>query len=268
MTPRELVERLIQGAFQVTLVVLAIVIGYFHAFPTSLHAEKTDYPVLDTVTLGCLGVILLAALLPKVAEISIGGTSVKLREAESAAGDYRDVAAGLANLAQNWSTSIGILAEQLNIADPATQGRLIGQYYRDRMGEAQEYLTEELDDVARVALWLYDDQSRTLEFAYANDFVPTKRSWKLGEGMIGKAFEEGRSFNEADVRSLPCYENTRSGSPPYRAVLVELVKLGDRKVGALTVDKRRAELFGPIAIDVAKGLAAQCALADYLWQGA
>jgi len=253
--------------FQIALLALAAAIVYYHAFPIDLHARHTDYPVLDAVTLGALGIMIVAVLLPRISEITMGGASVKLKEAEESAEDYSEVAEDLANLAQNWSTSMGILSQQLqDLTNQSEKDRLLSQYFRDRMGEAQAYLTDDPDDEARIALWMYDQPSNSLKFVYALDFTPTKTVWNMGEGMIGKAFEEGRPFNEPDVRTVPCYQATRKGAPPYRAVLVYPVFLGSRKLGALTVDKREAELFDPIAVEVAKGLSAQCAMADFLWQ--
>jgi hypothetical protein len=252
--------------FQVAIIAAALVIAYFHAFPTQIHAKDLDYPIIDTVTLGCLGVILVAILLPKISEITIGGTSLKLTEAQAGAEDVRSTLEDVANLAQNWSTSIGILADELDGASSDEQDRLIKQYYRDRIGEACEFLTEDPDDVARVALWMYNDSTKMIEYVWSNNFVPTRTSWAVGEGMIGKSFEEGRAYNDSDVRTLPCYEPTRTSDPPYRAVLVHPVYLGKEKLGMITVDKREAELFGPVAFDVAKGLSAQCAVAYDLWR--
>jgi hypothetical protein len=172
----------------------------------------------------------------------------------------------VANLVQNWSTSIGILADQLETYAQfkSEQDRLIQQYYRDRMGEAKQFLTEVPDDPARVVLWMYDESTGTRDFVWSDDLVPTKASRSIGEGMIGKSFEEGRSFNESDVLTLPCYEATRKGKPPYRAVLGQPVWLGARKLGAITVDKREPKIFGTVATEIAHALAAQCAAAFYL----
>jgi GAF domain-containing protein len=253
---------------QLCLVAGAIFIAYLHALPLERHAPKTDYPVIDVVTLGCIGLIIIAILLPSISELTIGGASVKLRDATESVKRTSNTLDDTANLVQNWSTSVGILAAELETAvnSPMEQARLMKQYYRDRMGEAKTFLTTEPADVARVVLWMYDESSATIDFVWSNDLVPAKTSWAVGEGMIGKSFEEGRAFNESDVRTLPCYVSTRVGEPPYRAVLVQPVYLGDRKLGALSVDKREAGIFGYVAAEVAKALAAQCAIAYYLWR--
>jgi GAF domain-containing protein len=253
---------------QLALIAAAAALAYYHAFPKAIHEEKTDYPNIDAVTLGCVGIAVIAILLPSISEITVGGTSLKLRNVEQGAEDVSDTLDDVANLVQNWSTAIGIFACQLQGATPATQNRLITQYYRDRIGEAQTFMSDDPDDVVRVALWMYNDAAgaKTIDYVWSNDFKPTKLSWQIGEGMIGKAYEEGRAFNESDVRVLPCYQSTRAGDPPYRAVLVQPVFLGDQKLGVITVDKRRAEIFNELAREVAKGLAAQCAIAYYLWE--
>jgi GAF domain-containing protein len=80
--------------------------------------------------------------------------------------------------------------------------------------------------------------------------------------MLGEAFMERRAFNEADVRNVPSYLDTRNGvDPPYRAVLCIPIFVGEEPIGMLTADKRNAVLFGTAADDIARGLAAQCALA-------
>jgi putative methionine-R-sulfoxide reductase with GAF domain len=91
-----------------------------------------------------------------------------------------------------------------------------------------------------------------------------RRSYAIGEGMIGEAFWERRRFNEPDVRSVPAYINTRGGEdPPYRAVLCIPVFMWNEPepIGIITADKKSDELSSIAADDIAKGLASQCALA-------
>jgi hypothetical protein len=84
------------------------------------------------------------------------------------------------------------------------------------MGEAKTYLSDEPTDEVRIALWMYEPDSKSLEFFFSNERPPIKQSYSVGEGMIGQAFLERRRFNEPDVRNVPAYVSTRKGEDPDR----------------------------------------------------
>lgn len=235
----------------------------FHAFP--IHpARHENWPVLDAVDIGWLALIAVAVLLPGISKLTLGGVSVELREeARESAQELQNAIEEYANLVQNWSSSAVLYIDLLaRAAGDDERAMLLAHYLRDRMGEAKNYLSEDPDDDVRIALWMYDPGTKTLEFFFSNEGLPTKQSYALGEGMIGEAFLERRPFNEADVRNVPSYLGTRKGAnPPYRAVLCTPIVIGDEAIGMLTVDKRSAVLFSTAAEDIAKGLASQCALA-------
>jgi GAF domain-containing protein len=236
----------------------------FHAFPIHSTARHEDWPVLDAVDIGWLGLIAVAVLLPGITKLTLGGVSVEMREeARESAEELSSAIEEYANLVQNWSTAVVRYIDMLAKApDDDARAMLLAHYIRDRMGEAKNYLSEEPDDDVRIALWMYDPSTKLLEFFFSNEGVPTKQSYALGEGMIGEAFMERSEINEADVRNVPSYLDTRNGTPPpYRAVLCMPVSIGDEQMGMLTVDKRSASLFSAAADDIARGLAAQCALA-------
>lgn len=57
---------------QLFLILLAVIVGYYHAYPTAVHSDKTDFPVIDAVTLGCVGIIIIAIMLPVISEVTLG----------------------------------------------------------------------------------------------------------------------------------------------------------------------------------------------------
>lgn len=251
-------------AAQVILVVYALYGLVFHAFPLrAATGLKEDWPVLDLIDIGWLAMIAIAALLPGISTITLGGLSLQMREEARESKDELTAAIqDYANLVQNWSTSAVLYIAMLGKAkDDTARATLLEHYLRDRMGEARNYLSEDPSDDVRIALWMYDPDTNTLEFFFSNEQPPGKQAYAVGEGMIGEAFAERRAFNEADVRTLPSYLNTRDGDPPYRAVICTPVFIGFEPVGMLTADKKSAVLFGTAAEDIAKGLASQCALA-------
>ncbi len=236
----------------------------FHAFPIHSTLKHENWPVLDAVDIGWLALIGAAVLLPGISKLTLGGVSVELREeARESAEELQSAIEEYANLVQNWSASSVLYIDMLAQAGSDDErAMLLAHYLRDRMGEAKNYLSENPDDGVRIGLWMYDPSTKMLEFFFSNEGVPTKQSYAVGEGMIGEAFMERRPFNEADVRNVPSYLDTRNGTdPPYRAVLCTPIFFGDEQIGMLTVDKRSAVLFSTAADDIARGLAAQCALA-------
>ncbi|MBV9027718.1 MAG: GAF domain-containing protein [Candidatus Eremiobacteraeota bacterium] len=250
-------------AAQIAIGVCGLLGAIFHAFPIHSSLRHENWPVLDAVDIGWVALIAVAVLLPGIGKLTLGGVSVELREeARESAQELQSAIEEYANLVQNWSSSAVLYVDMLAKAQSDDdRAMLLAHYLRDRMGEAKNYLSENPDDDVRIALWMYDPTSRRLEFFFSNEDVPTKQSYALGEGMLGEAFLERRYFNEADVRNLPSYLNTRKGDPPYRAVLCIPIFFGDDPIGMLTMDKRSASIFSSAAEDIARGLAAQCALA-------
>ncbi len=249
---------------QIVLALAGLLGAVFHAFPIHSTIKHEDWPVLDAVDIAWLGLIAVAVLLPGITKLTLGGVSLELREeARESAEELQSAIAEYANLVQNWSVSAMLYIDMLGkAADDDERAVLLAHYLRDRMGEAKNYMSEDPDDDVRIALWMYDPGTKMLEFFFSNEGPPTRQSYAVGEGMIGEAFMERRRFNEADVRNVPSYLDTRKGAaPPYRAVLCTPVFVGDEPIGMLTVDKRTAEIFSAAADDIARGLAAQCALA-------
>lgn len=254
-------------AAQVSLAAIGVAGALLHAFP--LHADPAihqNWPIVDAIDIGWLALAVIGVLLPEISEITLGGASVKLREvkedAEQSEQELVAVTEELANLAQNWSTSAMLYIDLLDNAETDEQREMLLRHYiRDRMGEAAEFLSDDPDDEVRIMLWIYDPDSKRLEFYFSSDEPPIQQAYEQGEGLIGQAFLERRRFNEPDVRKCKAYKKSRNGDPPYRAVLCVPVSIGDEVIGMLTADKKEAEIFSTAADDLAKGLASQCALA-------
>jgi putative methionine-R-sulfoxide reductase with GAF domain len=250
---------------QILLAAGGLLGAIFHAFPIHQAAKlKQNWPVLDAVDIAWLAMIAVAALLPGISKLTLGGVSLEMKEEARESKEELEVAIeDYANLAQNWSTAAILYIYMMsNANDDDERAMLLSHYLRDRMGEAKAYLSEEPTDDVHIALWIYEPAKKELEFFFSNEKAPTRRSYALGEGMIGQSFLERRRFNEPDVRTVPSYISTRGGEdPPYRAVLCVPVLVGDEAIGIITANKKSAEIFSDAADDIAKGLASQCALA-------
>jgi len=249
-------------ALQLLLGLAGLAGAVFHAFPTAIHEEHQNFPVLDITTIAWLGLLVVAAVFPRITEVAFGDLSVKLREATESSEVFRDVSKDLANLTQNWSTSALLLLTLLEDKDDANERNNVSRnFVRDRMGEARQFLGDFPDSTVRIAIWIYNESDDILRFGYSPHFTPTKTEYKRGEGFLGQAFLERRTFSEADVRQIPSYKRTRDGDPPYRGVMCIPLKVGDEAIGMLTIDKPEATDFTPISEEIARGLSAQCAYA-------
>jgi GAF domain-containing protein len=263
--PRELVNGvrwIVVAAGQVFLAAIGLFGAYFHAFPKVVKDATQNYPVLDITTIAWIGLIVLAALLPKIQEVAFGALSIKLKDATESAEVLRDVSGDLANLVQNWSRSQVIYLSLLSgESSEVARSETTTRFLRDRMGEARQFLGDSQDSNVRIALWIFNDDANELQFIYSPHFTPTKKSYRPGEGFLGQAFLEGRTFSEPDVRLVPSYLRTRATDPPYRAVICIPLKIEEQKIGILTVDKPEAVGFSSIAEEIAAGLASQCCIA-------
>jgi GAF domain-containing protein len=247
---------------QIFLSLLGVGGAVWHAFPSEIHAEHENYPVLDMVTIAWIGVSVIGILLPRISEVTFGEASLKLGEIKEGAEELEESLDDIANLAQNWSSSPMLYISLLEKSTTKERkGLLLRNYLRDRMGEAKVFLGDEPESDVRIALWIHNPETDRVDFLYSNEVRPSQPSWSPGEGLIGQAWLESRSFNEPDVRKVPGYKHTRSFDPPYLAVLCIPVKRGHDTIGMLTVDKSDSELFSNVAQDIAIGLAAQCTLA-------
>jgi len=262
------VERLLQAS----LVLLALVGAVARAF-APVRAKDSAWPVFDATTLAWLGLIVVAYLLPRISEITLGDTSLKLREkADEATSGLEKTIDALADLLQNWANSTLIYMHLLADADSDRASLLLMNYLRDRMGEARKWLSDDPSANVRISLWLFNKEMDRLEFFFSNeidDVATVEAVFRPGEGLMGQAFLERRRWNEPDARQIPGFKSIRSGGTEgYDAVMcVPVVNApGDAPLGMLNVDKRGDE-FSATAESIAAALAAQCAFAfDQYWK--
>ncbi len=67
---------------------------------------------------------------------------------------------------------------------------------------------------------------------------------RIGEGVIGRAMLDGKTFSTADVRQEPqCVKKELAGLENIRAIICVPLKVKDSNIGCLTVYKRKASAF-------------------------
>ncbi len=270
--PPRLKENRVERLLQVGLAVVGLIGAIARAF-APVRAKDAAWPVFDATTLAWLGLIVVAYLLPRISEITLGDTSLKLREkADEATSGLEKTIDALADLLQNWTNSALIYMHLLADADGDRASVLLMNYLRDRLGEARKWLSDDPSANVRISLWLFNKETDRLEFFFSNeinDVATLDATFRPGEGLMGQAFLERRRWNEPDARQIPGFKAIRkSGTEGYDAVMcVPVVNdPGDAPLGMLNVDKRGDEFSGT-AESIAVALAAQCAFAfDQYWK--
>jgi GAF domain-containing protein len=261
-----------ERVLQIGLAMVGLIGAVARAF-APVRAKDAAWPVLDATTLAWLGLIVVAYLLPRISEITLGDTSLKLREkADEATSGLEKTIDALADLLQNWANSALIYIHLLADADSDRASLLLMNYLRDRMGEARKWLSDDPSANVRISLWLFNKETDRLEFFFSNeidDVATLEATFHPGEGLMGQAFLERRRWNEPDARQIPGFKSIRrSGTEGYDAVMcVPVVNdPADSPLGMLNVDKRGDE-FSETAESIAVALAAQCAFAfDQYWK--
>jgi two-component system NtrC family sensor kinase len=114
-------------------------------------------------------------------------------------------------------------------------------------------------------LHLFDQESealhpRALSFAQVRPQAEGKSHLRIGRGVAGVALQKGRVMNVPDVscddRFVPS-----DGSRPFTAMMAAPLKLGERRIGTLTVDSRKANAFSDSDGRLLMTLATQAAAA-------
>lgn len=127
---------------------------------------------------------------------------------------------------------------------------------RDRLGEAKEALATDEPEI-RLSVWLYDPNTDRIDFYYSNeidDDATKTQSFERGEGMVGQAFVEQRTWNEPNALQLASYIPIVQ-RPKYKAVYCGPISFyGDPK-GMLCMDKNEESYFGGRADAIARSLA-------------
>jgi len=258
--------------FQIGLAMVGLIGAVARTF-APVRAKDAAWPVLDATTLAWLGLIVVAYLLPRISEITLGDTSLKLREkADEATSGLEKTIDALADLLQNWANSTLIYMHLLADADSDRASLLLMNYLRDRMGEARKWLSDDPSANVRISLWLFNKETDRLEFVFSNeidDVATLEATFRPGEGLMGQAFLERRRWNEPDARQIPGFKSVRpSGTECYDAIMCVPVVNNptDSPLGMLNVDKC-GDAFSETAESIAVALGAQCAFAfDQYWK--
>jgi hypothetical protein len=240
-------------------------IGAFGRAFAPIKEKDAAWPVLDATTIAWLALILVAYLVPRVSEITLGGASLKLLEnVDKATGKYQGTINDLSGLLQNWLESELILMNALAGADDSGARLAFMNFLRDRMGEARKWLSDDPAANVRISLWIYDADNKVLEFLFSNeidDKATTDAQFEPGEGLMGQAFAERRFWNEAKAREIPGFRPLRPSSG-YDAVMTVPVELPGNltPLGMLNFDKK-GDKFSDAAENIGLALSALCAFA-------
>ncbi|MFP3896058.1 MAG: ATP-binding protein [Anaerolineales bacterium] len=114
-------------------------------------------------------------------------------------------------------------------------------------------------------LHLFDQESgeldpRALSFAQARPHVESKSHLRIGRGVAGVALQKGRVMNVPDVsrdaRFVPS-----DGGRSFVSMMAAPLKLGDRRIGTLSVDSRERDAFSDSDGRLLMTLATQAAAA-------
>jgi len=209
-------------------------------------------PNLDLVTITWFALAVAGAVLPYVPETSFGGDTLKLQRVKTVS---TQIVGDAVNLLRDWATALNQFTADVRSGTPDLRERL-KQFVHFRLREGLEWLGDSADQ-PRLSIWLANDETRHLEFAFSNeiDDKETREGWfGFDEGVAGAAFTERIVRNEINPDMLPMFKRLR-GSVSYKSLLVVPIAYGDRTLGVLCVDRKPATYFDDPAIAVMKALA-------------
>lgn len=229
-------------------------------------------PVADTSTIAFVALLLWAFVPELMQGANIGGLPLPIRQALQSAQvrideatmsmtQYTEIIADLSNLTVAWTESNLILDVHLTQSRDDTEAKMyLFNFLRDRMGEAREWVGDTPGSDVRLALWVYNTDTRRLGFFFSNEIVDEdtrKATFAPGEGILGQAFLERRTWDERDVSKIPAFRKTRGKTEEF-ATLCEPIgpAVVAQPLGMLTIDKPEKTYFSPTAHDVARALAA------------
>ena len=249
---------------QIVLGVLGAAVLGFHMFPIVRKADE-DFPVVDTITLGCIAIVGIAAILPRIRSLKIfGDNEIVIDEGKLAVSGYEKSVSSIAHLLERWASTIGTLYANVANAPSVSEVLQIERcFFRDRLGESKEFVAESDRSPVRMAVWLRNE-SDELEFEFSNEITDdetTGASLGFEQGMIGQCFREQGTLNAADAASLASFVSI-AREKVYRAVLVTPITVDGVKLGVLSMDKADATTFTDQAVLVAEAAAALLAACE------
>ena len=238
---------------QCALIGCGILGAFAHAFPAS-HKADEDFPIVDLEALAWFALVPIGFLLPRISKIKLGEAEVELAEASQEAIKIGD---DVASLMLNWTSALTITQALIRRAENGPEAaRVVWNFVRDRLGEMKEAIEADEGAAVRISVWIYDEQSDRIDFFYSNeisDEATQNASFARGEGMLGQAFVEQRTWNEPNALQLPAYTQIVA-RPQYKAVYCGPITFFDRPKGMLCIDKNEESMFGDRADTIAKSL--------------
>jgi len=244
---------------QIGLIGCGVLGAFAHAFPTS-HKPDEDFPVVDLEGLAWFALVPIGLLLPRISKIKLGEAEIELVAASKEAVKIGD---DLASLMLNWTGTLTITEALIRRAKDVDEAAgFLWNFVRDRLGEMKEAIEADEGDV-RISVWIYDDQSDKIDFYYSNEIIDEatqNASFARGEGMLGQAFVEQRTWNEPNALQLAAYTQIVA-RPQYKAVYCGPITFHGAPKGMLCIDKKEEAMFGDRADTIAKSLEAILAAA-------
>jgi hypothetical protein len=255
--------------------VIRFLVALFALYGLLQHTGQmlTWRPVADTSTIAFVALLLWSFMPDLMTGTSIGGLPVpsfkqalveaqgRIDVATASMADYTEIIADLSNLITSWTESNVILDVLLTQSRDDAEAKMhLFNFLRDRMGEAREWVGDTPGSDVRLALWVYNPTTRRLGFFFSNEIVDdrTKQAtFEPGEGMMGQAFLERRTWDERDVSKIPAFRKTRGKAEEF-ATLCEPIgpAVVPQPLGMLTIDKPEKTYFSRTAHDLARALAA------------
>jgi hypothetical protein len=222
--------------------------GIARTFLVPAVSAATFSPQLDFVTLSWFAAAALGLALPMIVEITVGGVTLRLQQVSTSLLDET------VELSRSWAAVVNEYVADIvsNVDDVPKRTE---QFIRFRLREALEWLGTD-GEIRRLAVWLYSAELGQLVFYLSNeisDQATMAATFRPDEGFLGACFSERMIRNEVDPSTLPMFKPIASG-PQYRGLLCVPIDFGDTQVGVLTVDRRNATYFDPLAVKVMKQL--------------
>jgi len=230
-----------------------------HAVFVTVAKQESWAPVLDITTISWLGVALVGMLLPRIAELTFSGVSIRLGEVAKAKAETEDIILSATDLSQKWTSATSALLAQLEDPEtkPSDAHELVTQFLQLRAYEALEWLGAD-HELRRLSIWLFDADSRQLSFFFSNEITdPETRSFAfpIGVGVAGSAYRDHRIWSERDATALPVYVAIRATPPRYRGLLCVPIDFGETRLGVLCVDRQAIAYFEKRDENVIRALA-------------
>ena len=130
--------------------------------------------------------------------------------------------------------------------DAETAATVLKSFLCQRCYEATQWAASDGEE-RRLALWIYDEQAKLIRYFFSNeitDKASIAATFALGEGLIGAAFSEGRMLNVSRSWQQPAYKPIQPGLERlYNGLLLIPILYGDHKIGMLSVDRTKANVF-------------------------